>query len=85
MLLMVQTRALQIWKLHVEELPSGRSSPMVGRLESLIRKLLAADVRPSGRCAIPDEALKQERFPCEIFGKSCCTVVHPDGAQVYFA
>jgi len=33
----------------------------------------------------PDEALKQERFPREIFGKSCRTVVHLDGAQVYFA
>jgi hypothetical protein len=53
LLLTVRTLALQIWKLRVEELPSGRSSPMVRMLESLRRKLLAADVRPSGRCAIP--------------------------------
>jgi hypothetical protein len=50
---MVRTHALQIWKLRVEELPSGRSSPMVRTCEAFIWKLLTADVRSSGRCAIP--------------------------------
>jgi hypothetical protein len=50
--IMVRMRALPIWKLRVEEYPFGRSSLMVRTLESLIRKLLAADVRPAGRCAI---------------------------------
>jgi hypothetical protein len=48
--------------------------------------------RPVDVPSHPNVALKQERFLSEIFGKSCRTVVrpdghdhHPDGAQLYFA
>jgi hypothetical protein len=77
----VRTRVHQRRKLPILLQPSERLPIMVRTLESLIRKLLAADDVPSR----PDEALKQERFPHKIFRKSCSTVVRPDGPQVYFA
>jgi hypothetical protein len=33
----------------------------------------------------PEDVLIQERFPRENFGKSCRTVVRPDGSQAKFA
>jgi len=78
--LMVQMHALQIWKLGVEELPSGRSSPMVQTRKALYGNYLQWTCdRPDDVPSRPDAALKQERFPCEIFRKSCLTIVRPDG------
>jgi hypothetical protein len=77
--LMVRTRAMEIWKLLVEELPSERSSPMIRTCETLYGNYLQwTCYSPNDVPSRPDEALKQERFPCEIFKKSCRTVVHPD-------
>jgi hypothetical protein len=46
---MVRTRAYQIWKLRVEELPSGRSFPMVRMREALYGNYLQRT------CDRPDE------------------------------
>jgi hypothetical protein len=45
---MVWKRLQQIWKLRAANQLSGRSPPMVRTREALVRKLLAADVRPFG-------------------------------------
>jgi len=64
---MVRTRAQQIWKLRVEDQPSGRPSPSpdVGSLSK--------EITCSGRATVrttvphhPDAALKQERFSVKI-------------------
>jgi len=83
---MVRTRIQQIWKLCVEDQPSGRPSPMVRMREALVRKLLAADVRLSRRqCLTVRTRLsnwKDFQRKSWNFGR---TVVRPDGAQLYQA
>jgi hypothetical protein len=58
--IMVRICAPQIWKLHVEDQPYGRPSPLVRTREALYGKNLQ---RTYNR---PDAALKQERFSAKI-------------------
>jgi hypothetical protein len=73
---MFRTLAKQIWKLHVEDQPSGRAKPYM-------------EITCSGRATIqtivphhPDTALKQERFSTKNLRIFCLKVVRP-AAQVH--
>jgi hypothetical protein len=60
---MVRTGAHQLWKLRVEDQPSGRSSPMVQTRKALYGKYLQRTCNRLDECVFRlDAALKQERF-----------------------
>jgi hypothetical protein len=60
--------------------------PLVRTREAFIRKLLAADVRPSERQYLTVRTQLSNRKDLERnFQNFGCTVVHPDGAQLYQA
>jgi hypothetical protein len=83
---MVRTRIPQIWKLSVEDQPSGRQSPVVRTRESLIWKLLAADVRLSGRGSQTGKIFS-ENLRNSVAQLSVRTAhVHcPDGVRTYYS
>jgi hypothetical protein len=64
---MVRTRVQQIWKLSVEDQPSGRSSPWPGRAKPYME--ITCSGRTTARTTVPhrpDAAFKQERFSAKI-------------------
>jgi hypothetical protein len=82
---MVRTRIPQIWKLSVEDQPSGPQSPVARTRESLIWKLIAVDVRLSGRGSqtgnIFSENLKNSVVQLSV---RTAHVHHPDGVRTYY-
>jgi len=77
--IMVWTRAQQIWKLRVEDQPSRRQPPSPD-VETLIRKLLATDVQPFGRCVISSgRGSRTGKIFLQNLRNFGRTVVRPDG------
>jgi hypothetical protein len=61
------TSAHQLWKLRVEDQPSGRSSPIVRTREALYEKYLQRTCNRPDDCVFRlDAALKQERFSAKF-------------------
>jgi hypothetical protein len=91
---LVRTCAKQLRKLPIRLQPSRRSSPMVRTRESLIWKLLAVDVQPSGRLCLTVRTLlsNRKRFSVKISENSIALLsvrtaqVHrSDGVRTYYS
>jgi hypothetical protein len=82
---MVRTHPHQIWKLRVEDQPSGWPSPLVLTPEALYGNYLQRT------CDRPDAALKQERFSTKIskilVAQLSVRTIHvhrTDGARIFY-
>jgi hypothetical protein len=73
---MVRTRAPQIWKLHVEDQPSGQLSPWSGRAKALYGNYLQRTCdRPDDSASPLGRGSQIGKIFIENFGS---TVVRPD-------
>jgi hypothetical protein len=86
LLALVRTRSEQIWKLCVEVLPCGCSSPWSGRAKPY------KEITCSGRTTVRTRLLNRKDFSAKFLENPVVQLsvqtdhVHrPDGAQLYFA
>jgi hypothetical protein len=89
---MVRTLAPQIWKLRVEDQPSGRPSLVVRTREALYGNYLQRTYdRPEYSVSPSERALKQERFSAKIskimvaqLSVRTAQVRRPDNIRTYY-